>query len=126
LAGSRDLTVFERVRRLNAELDRLGIKRPQDDHLVQRIIGPPPKSLVDVKKGRAKKKSSMSVAANLHEHRWYAVMWCMVLALLLSGCASVSLSPEETARRAQEQQDLQAGLKTGVLPLGTHLGTVTP
>jgi hypothetical protein len=37
----RDLTVFERVRRLNAELDRLGIERPKDDHLVRRTIGSP-------------------------------------------------------------------------------------
>lgn len=36
----RDLTVFERVRRLNAELDRLVIERPKDDHHVRRIIGP--------------------------------------------------------------------------------------
>jgi hypothetical protein len=36
-----DLTVFERVRRLNAELDRLGIERPKDDHIVRRIIGTP-------------------------------------------------------------------------------------
>ena len=41
LGKPRDLTVFERVRRLNAELDRLGIERPKDDHLVRRIIGPP-------------------------------------------------------------------------------------
>ena len=45
LGKPRDLTVFERVRRLNAELDRLGIKRPQDDHLVRKVIGKPrPKS----------------------------------------------------------------------------------
>lgn len=37
----RDLTVFERVRLLNAELDRLGIKRPKDDHLVRKVIGKP-------------------------------------------------------------------------------------
>ncbi len=41
LGRPRDLTVFERVRRLNAELDRLGIKRPKDDHLVRRVIGTP-------------------------------------------------------------------------------------
>lgn len=40
LGKPRDICVFERVRRLNAELDRLGIKRPKDDHLVRRIIGP--------------------------------------------------------------------------------------
>jgi len=34
-------TVFERVRRLNAELDRLGIERPKDDHLVRKVIGKP-------------------------------------------------------------------------------------
>jgi hypothetical protein len=36
----RDLTVFERVRRLNAELDRLGIPRSKGDGLVKKIIGP--------------------------------------------------------------------------------------
>ena len=35
------MCVFEQVRRLNAQLDRLGIKRPNDDHNVRRIIGPP-------------------------------------------------------------------------------------
>jgi hypothetical protein len=35
----RDLTVFERVRRLNAELDRLGIRRPKGDGLVKKVIG---------------------------------------------------------------------------------------
>jgi hypothetical protein len=37
----RNTTVFERVRRLNAELDRLGIERPKDDHLVRKFIGKP-------------------------------------------------------------------------------------
>ena len=37
----KDLTVFERVRRLNAELDRLGIKRPTDDHHVRKAVGKP-------------------------------------------------------------------------------------
>ncbi len=41
LGKPRDLTVFERVRRLNAELDRLGIRQPKDDHLVRRVIGSP-------------------------------------------------------------------------------------
>ena len=41
LGKPRDLTVFERVRRLNAELDRLGIEGPKDDHHVRRIIVPP-------------------------------------------------------------------------------------
>lgn len=35
------LSVFEQVRRLNAELDRLGIKRPNDDHNVRRTVGAP-------------------------------------------------------------------------------------
>jgi hypothetical protein len=39
LGKPRDLTVFERVRRLNEELDRLGIRQPKDDHLVRRVIG---------------------------------------------------------------------------------------
>jgi hypothetical protein len=39
LGKPRDLTVFERVRRLNAELDRLGIKRDQEDHLVRKVFG---------------------------------------------------------------------------------------
>ena len=39
LGKPRDLTAFERVRRLNAELDRLGIKRDQEDHLVRKIFG---------------------------------------------------------------------------------------
>lgn len=39
LGRPRDLTVFERIRRLNAELDRLGVRRPDDDHLVRKIIG---------------------------------------------------------------------------------------
>jgi hypothetical protein len=41
LGKPRDLTVFERVRRLNAELDRLGIERPKDDHLIRKVIGKP-------------------------------------------------------------------------------------
>jgi hypothetical protein len=41
LGKPRDLTVFERVRRLNAELDRLGIRQPKDDHLVRKVIGAP-------------------------------------------------------------------------------------
>jgi len=41
LGKPRDLTVFERVRRLNAELDRLGIERHKDDHLVRKVIGKP-------------------------------------------------------------------------------------
>jgi hypothetical protein len=44
IATRHDLTVFERVRLLNAELARLGIKRPEDDHLVRKVIGRPPKS----------------------------------------------------------------------------------
>ena len=39
LGKPRDLSVFERVRRLNAELDRLGIKRDQEDHLVRKVFG---------------------------------------------------------------------------------------
>lgn len=41
LGKPRDLTVFERVRRLNAELARLGIERPKDDHIVRKVIGKP-------------------------------------------------------------------------------------
>jgi hypothetical protein len=36
-----EISVFEQVRRLNAQLDGLGLKRPNDDHNVRRIIGPP-------------------------------------------------------------------------------------
>ena len=39
LGKPRHVCVFERVRRLNAELDRLGIKRDQEDHLVRKIFG---------------------------------------------------------------------------------------
>jgi hypothetical protein len=38
---SRDLTVFERIRQLNAELDRLGIKGDQEDHLARKVFGKP-------------------------------------------------------------------------------------
>jgi hypothetical protein len=41
LGQPRNVCVFERVRRLNAELDRLGIERPKDDHLVRKVIGKP-------------------------------------------------------------------------------------
>ncbi len=41
LGHSRDQTIFERVRRLNAELVRLGIQRPPDDHLVRKTFGKP-------------------------------------------------------------------------------------
>jgi hypothetical protein len=40
LGQPHNVCVFERVRRLNTELDRLGIERPKDDHHVRRIIGP--------------------------------------------------------------------------------------
>jgi hypothetical protein len=50
----------------------------------------------------------------------------MVLTVSLFGCATVNPSPDEAARQAQEQQDLQAGVNTHVLVPGTHLGTVTP
>jgi hypothetical protein len=39
LGKPRDLTVFERVRRLNAERDRLGIPKSKDDHLVRKVFG---------------------------------------------------------------------------------------
>jgi hypothetical protein len=41
LGKPQDICVFERVRRLNAELDRLGIPRSKGDGLVKRVIGPP-------------------------------------------------------------------------------------
>ncbi len=41
LGQPRGLSIIDRVRRLNAELDRLGIKRPLDDHLVRKVIGKP-------------------------------------------------------------------------------------
>jgi len=44
LGRPRDLTVFERVRRLNAELDRLGIPRLKGDGLVRKVFGPGRKS----------------------------------------------------------------------------------
>jgi hypothetical protein len=39
IANYHDLTVFERIRYLNDELARLGIKRSEDDHPVRKIIG---------------------------------------------------------------------------------------
>jgi hypothetical protein len=50
----------------------------------------------------------------------------IALAALLSGCASATSSPDEAARQAQEQQDLQAGANTHVLAPGDHLGTASP
>lgn len=50
----------------------------------------------------------------------------LLLTLLMTGCATVRTSPDEAGRQAQEQKDLQSGLNTGVLPPGSHLGTVTP
>jgi len=40
LGKSPELTVFEQVRRLNAELARLGIRQLEDDHLVRKVFGP--------------------------------------------------------------------------------------
>ena len=40
LGQTHNICVFERVRRLNAELDRLGIPRSKGDGLVKRVIGP--------------------------------------------------------------------------------------
>jgi hypothetical protein len=56
----------------------------------------------------------------------WRLLLVMVLTLSLLGCATVNSSPDEAARQAQEQQDLQAGVNTHVLVPGTHLGTVTP
>jgi hypothetical protein len=39
IASRHELTVFERIRLLNAELTRLGVQSRQDDHLVRKVIG---------------------------------------------------------------------------------------
>jgi len=49
----------------------------------------------------------------------------ILLAALLSGCAT-DISPDEAARQAQEQQDLQAGVNRHVLTPGDHLGSIAP
>jgi hypothetical protein len=58
------------------------------------------------------------------------VFWRIVLTTIITaqflGCATVNISPDEIARQAQEQRELQDGLNTHVLVPGSHLGTFTP